>query len=68
MNKEHSPIILIPLPHGGYVVKNHDVCRHETELLFAGNLSQCLAFIAEWLSEDETRPALAGKVTDGAET
>lgn len=51
MSDHRHPIILIPLPHGGYVVKNHDVCGNDASLLFAGNLSQCLSFIAEWLGD-----------------
>jgi hypothetical protein len=49
--REIAPIIILGLPHGGFLVKNHDIYNNCTALLFAGSLSECLAFIAKWLGE-----------------
>ena len=41
--------ILVKLELGGYVVKEHDVHNNQTAILFAGNLSDCLEFLEDYM-------------------
>ena len=41
--------ILVKLELGGYIVKEHDVQKYKTEILFAGSLNDCLVFLEKYM-------------------
>lgn len=46
-----TPLLIIKLPHGGFVVKEFDVYNNISGLLFAGSLSDCLSFIEKFFND-----------------
>lgn len=49
--QNESPLLIIKLPHGGFVVKKIDVYNNYSGLLFAGSLSDCLSFIERFFND-----------------
>ena len=50
-----NALIIIQLPHGGYVVKDHDPMNNKTGLLFAGSLDDCMVFMHDYLTHKELK-------------
>lgn len=48
--QNEPPLLLVKLPHGGFVVKKFDVYNNNSGLLFAGSLSDCLSFIERFFN------------------
>lgn len=48
--QNNTPLLIIKLPHGGFVVKEFDVYNNISGLLFAGSLFDCLSFIEKFFN------------------
>lgn len=49
-------VIIVAMPNGGYVVKEHDPMNYNTGLLFAGSLGDCIEFARKYLIEKDQQP------------
>jgi hypothetical protein len=43
---ERIALVVVPAPEGGWVVKEHDPCKYNTALLFAGDAEATVRFLA----------------------
>ena len=45
-------LMLVQLELGGYIVKQHNIYDHKSEILFAGSLSDCLKFLEQYMMKE----------------